>query len=113
MENLYEKKLAFENEKFLQLKQELAEEIMKHEEKLRSLDGKNQSTLEQLQSDFRDKFVSAQKVYENTKQTADELKEVCEERLAQTEEEHELEISELKEVNYLIFPNLTYSKLTN
>lgn len=97
LENLYEKKLAFENEKYLQLKQELAEEVMKYEEKIRGLDNKHQSTIDNLQGDFRERFTSAQRVYDNTKQTAEELKNECEERLAQTEEEHEMEIKQLND----------------
>ena len=109
LENLYEKKLAFENEKYLQLKQELSEEVMKYEDKIKVLDNKHQGTIDHLQTDFRDKYTSAQRIYDNTKQTADELKNECEERLAQTEEEHEMEIRQLKDEHKTEIENLRIS----
>lgn len=48
-----------------------------------------------MKEEFTDNFLKAEKVYESTKATADELKMIYEEKLAQQEEEHEYEIKEL------------------
>ncbi|KAL4511618.1 hypothetical protein ABPG72_012463 [Tetrahymena utriculariae] len=97
LENLYEKKLAFENEKFLQQEQELIEERMKFEKKLKEIERKHDDNINSLKYEFNDNFQKAQKVYDSTKQTADDLRKIYEERLAQQEEEHEQEIRDLNE----------------
>lgn len=53
---------------------------------------KHESNIYLLKNEFNENFSKAQKVYESTKQTADELRRIYEERLSQLEEEHELEI---------------------
>lgn len=97
LENLYERKLAFENEKYLQLEQQLMEERMKFEKNLRDLERKHDQNIGLLKEEFTENFMKAEKVYESTKATADELRMIYEEKLAQQEEEHEYEIRELNQ----------------
>lgn len=97
LENLYERKLAFENEKYLQLEQQLMEERMKFEKNLRELERKHDQNIGLLKEEFTENFMKAEKVYESTKATADELRMIYEEKLAQQEEEHEYEIRELNQ----------------
>jgi hypothetical protein len=82
LENLYERKLAFENEKYLQLEQQLMEDRMKFEKNLRDLEKKHDNNIALLKEEFTENFMKAEKVYESTKATADELRMIYEEKLA-------------------------------
>ncbi|EAR88012.2 WD domain, G-beta repeat protein (macronuclear) [Tetrahymena thermophila SB210] len=99
LESLYERKLAFENEKYFQQEQELKEERLKFEKKIKELSRKQDTNIDILKKEFNLNFGKAQKVYESTKMTAEELKKVYEERLSQQEEEHESEIRNMVEKN--------------
>lgn len=94
LEALYEKKLAFENEKFLQLEQELIEERNKNIDKMKSLEQRHVDTIERLEAKYKESYTNAQSAYESTKQTAEDLRLIYEEKLNQQEEEHEIEIQE-------------------
>jgi hypothetical protein len=83
LENLYEKKLAFENEKFLQQEQELLEERMKFEKKLKEVERRHDTNITDLKGDFTSKFTQAQHEYRSTKATADDLRQIYEEKLTQ------------------------------
>ena len=96
IENLYEKKLSLENEKYLQLEQKLLEERMKAERDLKKKDSEYQDTIMNMKKEFEDQFYSAKRVYDSTKETADQLRFTYEERLAQQEEEHEMEVGDIK-----------------
>ena len=54
----------------------------------------NESTVEDMATEFRDKLKLAQTDYEKERTTSDSLKMVYEERLAQQEDEHETEVQE-------------------
>lgn len=58
------------------------EERLKFDQKLKLIENKHQSNIESLKVNFDDNFNKAQNVYENTKKTAEELKDIYEERLA-------------------------------
>ena len=62
---------------------------MKHEKVLRELEKKHDSNISLLKAEFNEHFGKAQKVYDSTKQTADELRRIYEERLSQMDDEHE------------------------
>ncbi|KRW99737.1 WD40-repeat-containing domain [Pseudocohnilembus persalinus] len=97
LENLYEKKLAYENDKYLKLEQELLEERMKFDKKLKSIENKHDSAVNELKAEFNDNFHKAETMYETTKATAKELNQHYQEKLDQQEEEHEMEIRELND----------------
>lgn len=97
LESLYEKKLAFENGQYLKIEQELAEERMKFDKKIKELDKKHDVNITDLKSEFNDTFNKAQTTYEKTKSTANELRKTYEERLTQEEFEHEQEIESLNQ----------------
>jgi len=52
-----------------------------------------------LKTEFNNNFNKAHKVYEITKSTASELRGIYEEKLAQQEEEHEIEVRQILESN--------------
>ena len=59
LEALYERKLAFENEKYLQLEQSLLEDRSTSTKKVKSLENKHEDTVEKLQGEFKDSFNKA------------------------------------------------------
>lgn len=95
LENLYERKLAFENEKYLQLEQVLMEERMRFQTVMKGLERKHDSNIGMLKDEFSVNFMKAERVYESTKATADDLRTIYEEKLAQQEGEYEYEIQEI------------------
>ena len=97
VEELYEKKLALEDEKFRKLEKERAAIKAMYEEQIRTLQKQNEEAIENLAKEFRDTLKQTQDQYESTRKTAEELKLVYEERLAQQEDEHENEILELRD----------------
>lgn len=62
LENLYEKKLNFENEKFLQQEQELIEQQKKFDEKLKKIEDKHEQNISTLMKEFSTNFNEAQSV---------------------------------------------------
>lgn len=70
---------------------------MKFEKKLKEVERRHDTNISQLKGDFNDNFNKAQKVYETTKATANELRKIYEEKLTQQEEEHEIEIRDLND----------------
>lgn len=95
IENLYDRKVAFEHEKLMQKEQETRENKIKFDERIKQLELRHDQNLIILKKEFNDNFSKAQKVYESTRSTAEILKKTYEERLIQVEEEHELEIRQL------------------
>lgn len=59
LENLYEKKLAFENEKYMQQEQTLLEERMKFDKKLKSIESKHDYNITDLKGEFNENFTKA------------------------------------------------------
>jgi len=53
IEAIYEKKLTYENEKYLLLEQELLEEKMKNENRFKKMEDQNQEIIDRLQNEFR------------------------------------------------------------
>jgi hypothetical protein len=72
IEAIYEKKLTYENEKYLLLEQELLEERMVNENRFKKMEDQNQEIIDRLQNEFKESFNRAQQIYETTKQSADE-----------------------------------------
>lgn len=68
---------------------------------MKALERKQDSNIGLLKEEFTDNFLKAEKVYESTKATADELRMIYEEKLGQQEEEHEYEIRELNKKHKL------------
>lgn len=95
LEALYEKKLSYENDKYIRLETELMEERRNNELKLAEIRDSNAKALMRLRQDFASSFEEAQRNYEQTKETTKNLDNEYKKRLAQQEEEHELEIREL------------------
>ena len=58
------------------------EERMRFQTQLKSLERKHESNIGLLKEEFTDNFLKAEKVYEQTKATADELRMIYEEKLA-------------------------------
>ncbi|EGR29862.1 WD repeat protein [Ichthyophthirius multifiliis] len=99
LEGLYEKKLGFENEKYMQQEMEMKEEALKFERTIKELQKKHDNNINMLKTEFNQNFHKAQKVYENMKLTADDVKKLYEEKLSQQEEEHEIEVRQILENN--------------
>lgn len=97
VEELYEKKLSIEDEKFRRLEKERTGIKNMYEDQIRTLQKQNEEAIENLAKEFRDTLKQTQDQYESTRKTAEELKLVYEERLAQQEDEHENEILEVRE----------------
>lgn len=95
LEALYEKKLIYENDKYIKLENELTEERMSNDTKLNEIKNENKKIIEQLREEFRTSYEEAKKIYDQTKETSKNLDAEYKKRLAQQEEEHELEIREL------------------
>ncbi|CAD8162078.1 unnamed protein product [Paramecium pentaurelia] len=97
LENLYERKLAFENEKYLQLEQDLMEERRRNQAQAKEFESKHTSYIEELKEKFYKNFQITAKALENNQNQADQLKATYEEILAQQEEDHEFEIKDLND----------------
>ena len=96
LETLYDKKLAYENEKFLQIEQELIEEENRQVKKTGKTANQHTDTIERLEFQYKDEFSKTQKIFETNKNTAEQIKNEYEEKLNEIEEEHESEIRDLK-----------------
>ncbi|OMJ86865.1 hypothetical protein SteCoe_11496 [Stentor coeruleus] len=97
LEAIYERKLGIEEERFRQLEHDKVEMKQYYEDQMRNLRVHNENTIESLEKAFRDALCKAQEEYESTKKTSDELKDVYEKRLMQQEDEHEIEVLDLKD----------------
>jgi cilia- and flagella-associated protein 57 len=97
LENIYDRKLGIEDERYRQLEHDKVEMKQYYEEQMKNLRLHNENTIESLEKAFRDALCKAQEEYENTKRTSEELKDVYEKRLLQQEDEHEIEILDLGE----------------
>lgn len=95
LESLYEKKLSYENEKYLRLESELLEERENNEAKLREIKETNKIIIDKLREEFKTSYEDAKKIYDQTRETSKNLDAEYKKRLAQQEEEHEMEIREL------------------
>jgi len=95
LETLYDKKLAYENEKYLQIEQELIEEENKHTKKEKKVKSQHTETIGRLEHQYRDEFSKTQKIFETNKNTAEQIKTEYDEKLKEIEDEHEAEIRDL------------------
>ena len=95
-ENLYEKKLTLEDEKFRRLDKEKQELKQYYEEQITILQKQNEEAIENLAIAFKESLKKTQDDYEENRKSAEDLKLIYEERLSQQEDEHEAEIAELK-----------------
>ena len=77
------------------MEQELLEERLNNEKRFKEMQGKNDDIIEKLRLEFKCSYEDAKKIYDETRQEAKNLEAEYKERLAQQEEEHELEIREL------------------
>lgn len=71
LESLYEKKLAFETEKYMTIEQELEEEKINHQNQKKKLLNKHQETIEKLNQEFKISFNKSHSKYVETKTTAE------------------------------------------
>jgi len=53
---------------------------MNNENRFKKMEDQNQEIIDRLQNEFKESFNRAQQIYETTKQSADELKLIYEER---------------------------------
>ena len=97
LENLYEKKLAFENEKYIHLEQQMTEQRLRHQAEVDQLTGDNRKNLGLIKGKFQDKFGEVKGLYDVTKENAIEFEKALIEKLGQQEEEYEQEIEEIKQ----------------
>lgn len=81
LENLYEKKLAFENEKYIQLESTQTEERLKQKKQIEDFKDQNRKTLEILKSEFQNKFNDVEGLYKVTKDNAKRLGNMFSEKL--------------------------------
>jgi hypothetical protein len=67
-----------------------------YEQKIKDLQKQNEEAIEKLLKEFTNNLQKVQVEYEDSKKTADGLKQMYEEKLTQQEDEHESEINDLK-----------------
>ena len=92
----YDKKIAMETENTLKLEQEKLEKKQEYEARIAKLKSMNEETADDLRQDFAKNLSVVKTECHQTKNTAETLRNIYEERLMQQEEEHEMEIQELK-----------------
>lgn len=97
LENLYEKKLDFENEKFIHLEQQMTEQRLRHSAEIEQLTSSNKHNLQLVNKKFDEKFQEVKGVYDITKDNAIEFEKALIEKLGQQEDEYEQEIEEIKQ----------------
>ena len=97
LQEVYERKLYVENSNFLKLEQEKLEMKNFYEQKIADLKRQNQDAIDKLLREFRANLLKVQSEYEDSKYTANNLKDIYERKLDQQEQEHEEEIFEIKE----------------
>ena len=71
------------------------EERMRFQTVMKGLERKHDSNIGMLKDEFSVNFMKAERVYESTKATADDLRTIYEEKLAQEEGEYEYERQEI------------------
>ena len=98
LQQLYEKKLQLEQQRYNQLKQEKEIVYDNFEEEIKDLHKQNDNAIEKLLTEFKNNLQEVQDQYDNAKRTYDGLKMIYEERLTQTEDDDSVEIKELKRV---------------
>ena len=89
LENLYEKKLAYENEKYICLEQQKTEEQLKHQLQVKQLGGENRQNLTIIKGKFEGKFTEVKEFYDKTKGEHELFQKELIEKLSQQEEEYE------------------------
>src|SRR5690242_9918357 len=72
LENLYEKKLSYENDKYVQKEAELNNLKGRNMEVMEDQVRHHEDTIEKLERQYRDEFGKTQKVFEANKNTADQ-----------------------------------------
>ena len=106
LETLYDKKLAYENEKFLQLEQDLIEEESKQGEKLKKAEFRHEETVYTFENQFKDEFAKTQKIFQANKTVAENIKSEYEDKLKEIEDEHENEVRDLKIQEKILYDKL-------
>lgn len=81
LENLYEKKLAYENEKFIHLESKVTEERLRQKMEVNALGGENKKNLGLVKGKFEEKFSEVRGLYEITRENAIELEKTFTEKL--------------------------------
>lgn len=80
----------------MKLEQEKIEMKNYYDQQIRELQKQNEEAIEKLLKEFTGNLGKVQEEYEDSKNTAEGLKKMYEEKLTQQEDEHETEISQLK-----------------
>jgi hypothetical protein len=80
---LYEKRLAYENQKYTKLERSKAEARMAYENEIGNLSQKNDEAVDGLLNAFKGNLTQVQQEYEESKKTSESLKAVFEEKLTQ------------------------------
>mmetsp|Transcript_47632 Transcript_47632/g.34898 ORF Transcript_47632/g.34898 Transcript_47632/m.34898 type:complete len:209 (-) Transcript_47632:234-860(-) len=96
LQTLYEKKLAIENQNYIRLEKEKGRLRNEFESDIKHLQKQNEEAIEELLNEFKNNLKHVQAEYDDSKRTADGLKMMYEEKLTQQEDEHEDEISSMK-----------------
>jgi len=96
LQNLFEKKLQYENQQFKLLEKKKFEMRKNFEDQIKVLQRQNDSGIESFLGSFKGNLKLVQAEYEDSKKTADSLKQIYEEKLTQQEDEHEAEIMDEK-----------------
>lgn len=97
LEALYEKKLYVESSNYLKLEQEKLEMENYYKEKIAELRSQNENAMEKLKGEFKINLRKVHQEYLDSKQTAEKLQHIYDDKLNYQENEHEDEVFELKE----------------
>lgn len=95
LQDLYEKKLEYEQEQFRKLKEAQNETKIEFENEIKRLNDRHDADVEELLNDFTVRLQDVQGMYEDSKKVADDLKMKNEEKLTSQEQDQLHEITEL------------------
>lgn len=73
LENLYEKKLGYENEKYLQMESEHTVVRLKQNSQIENLKAGHRTTMDVLKGKFEEKFTDVEGLFKLTKENAKDL----------------------------------------